>query len=57
MICMLKVINYCLRMYLKILEINALKYMNLIQFIFHLHQGYHDKPIFFKKRTKIRIID
>ena len=26
--------------------------MNLIQLIFHLHQGYHDRPIFFKKKEK-----
>ena len=37
MICMLKVIHYCLQMYLKILEANVLKYMNHILLIFYLH--------------------
>ena len=29
--------NYCLQMYLKTLEINVLKYMNLILLTFYLH--------------------
>ena len=35
MICMFKVIHYYLQMYLKILETNVLKYMNLIPLIFY----------------------
>ena len=34
---MLKVVRYCLKMYLKILEISVLKYMNLILYILCLH--------------------
>ena len=34
MICMFKVIHYYLQIYLRILEINALKYMSLILLIF-----------------------
>ena len=34
---MFKVIHYDLQMYLKTLEINVLKYMNLILHIFYLH--------------------
>ena len=37
MICMFKVIHYYLQMYWKTLEINALKYMNLILLIFYQH--------------------
>ena len=33
---MFKVIHYCLQMYLEILEINVLKYMDLILLIFSL---------------------
>ena len=36
-ICMFRVIHYCLQMYLRILEINALKHINLILLIFCLH--------------------
>ena len=43
MIYMFKVIHYCLQMYLKTLEINALKYANLIVLIFYLHLDYHGK--------------
>ena len=35
---MFKVINYCLQMYLKTLEISVLKYRNLILLIFFMHQ-------------------
>ena len=38
MTCIFKVIYYCLQMYWKTLDINLLKYMNLIQLIFCLHQ-------------------
>ena len=38
MACMFKMIHYCLQMYLKTLETNLLKYMNLILLIFYLHQ-------------------
>ena len=38
MTCMLKVIHYCLQMYLKTLEISVLKYINLILLIFCLHR-------------------
>ena len=38
MTCMLKVIQYCLPMYLKTLETSALKYLDLIPLIFCLHQ-------------------
>ena len=31
-----QVINYCFQMYFKILEINVLKYMSLILFIFYV---------------------
>ena len=34
MICMFNVIHYYLQMYLRILDINALKYLSLIQLIF-----------------------
>ena len=37
MICMFKLINYCLRMFLKNLETNALQYMDLILLILYLH--------------------
>ena len=37
MIYMFEVIHYYLQMYLRILEINALKYMSLILLIFCLH--------------------
>ena len=37
MICIFKVIHYYLQMYLKILETNVLKYMNLNLFIFYQH--------------------
>ena len=39
MIYMFKVIHYCLHMYLKTLEPNVLKYMNLILLIFYLQLG------------------
>ena len=39
MICIFKVIHYDQQMYLKILEICALKYMNLTLLCFLLHQG------------------
>ena len=35
---MFKAIHYCLQMYLKILKISVLKYVNLILLIFCLHQ-------------------
>ena len=35
--------DYCLQMSLKILEINVLKYMNLILLIFYLHLYQHGK--------------
>ena len=38
MTCMFKMIHYCLQMYLKTLETNLWKYMNLILLIFYLHQ-------------------
>ena len=38
MICMFNVIHYCLRIFLKTLEISVLKYMNLMLLIFCLHQ-------------------
>ena len=37
MICMFKVIHYCLQMFLKILETCVLRYINLILIIFYLH--------------------
>ena len=37
MICMFKVIHYCLKMFLEILETCVLKYINLILTIFYLH--------------------
>ena len=37
MICMFSVIHYYLQMYLRILDINALKYLSLIQLIFCMH--------------------
>ena len=37
MICRFKVIHYYLQSYLKILETNVLKYMNLILLIFYQH--------------------
>ena len=40
MICMFNAIHYCLQMCLKILEINLLKYMDLILAIFYLDQDY-----------------
>ena len=43
MTCMLKVIHYCLQMYLKTLEISVLKYMDLILLISCLHQDQHGK--------------
>ena len=30
--------------------------MNLIQLIFHLHQGYHDRPIFLKKEKELGLL-
>ena len=36
--CMFKVIHYHFQIFLRILEINVLKYMNLILLIFYLHQ-------------------
>ena len=45
MIYMFKVIHYCLQMYLKILEINLLKYMNLILLIVYLHLGQHGNHV------------
>ena len=36
--CIFKVIHDCLHMYLKTVETNVLKYMNLILLIFYLHQ-------------------
>ena len=37
MICVFKVITYCLQIYLRILEINLLKYMSFILLILYLH--------------------
>ena len=37
MICVFNVIHYYLQMYLRILDINALKYLSLIQLIFCMH--------------------
>ena len=45
MIYMFKVIHYCLQMYLKILEISVLRYLNLILYILCLHQDQHSKLI------------
>ena len=36
--CMFKVIHYHFQIFLRILEINVLKYMTLILLIFYLHQ-------------------
>ena len=36
--CMFKVIHYHFQIFLRILEINILKYMNVILLIFYLHQ-------------------
>ena len=45
MIYMLKLIHYFMQMYLKTLEINLSKYMNLILHIFYLHLDYHGKLV------------
>ena len=42
---MFKVIHYCLQIYLKILEISVLRYLNLILYILCLHQDQHSKLI------------
>ena len=39
MICTFKAIHYCLQMYLKILQINALEFMKLILLTFYAHQA------------------
>ena len=50
MICMFKVICYCLQMCLKTLEINVLKYKNLIQLISYLLQDWLGKLVLKKKQ-------
>ena len=52
---MFKIIRYYLLMYLKILEINALKYINMIQLIFYLHLDYSMASLLKENRNKIRI--
>ena len=42
---MFKVIHYCLQIYLKILEISVLRYLNLILYILCLDQDQHSKLI------------
>ena len=56
MICMFKLIYYCLRMFLKNLETNALKYMDLI-FLFFICTWISMASMFKKDRSKIRIIN
>ena len=50
---MLKLIHYCLLMYLKILEICVLEYMNLILLIVYLHLDSLANPAF--KNTGIKL--
>ena len=50
MICMFKLIRFCLQMSLRNLEKNALKYMDLILHIFILHLDWHSKHV--QKRQK-----
>ena len=44
-ICICKVMHYCLQMFLKILETHVLKYMNSILLIFYHHPDWHDKLV------------
>ena len=57
MVCMFKVIHYYVQIYLKTLEMNVLKYMNLILLIFYLHLARIRMARMFKEnRNKIRTI-
>ena len=53
MICKFRVIHYYLQMYLKTLEINVLKYFNLILLIFYLHQDWDGKHVQRKKELEL----
>ena len=55
MTCMSKVLHYFLQVYLKTLETNALKYMNLILLIFCLHLDYLDKLVFKKAEVELEL--
>ena len=55
-VCIFKAIFYYLQVYLRTLEINALKYMSLIQLIF-ICIGISMESMFKKDRNKIRIMD
>ena len=56
MTCMSKVLHYFLQVYLKTLETNALKYMNLILLIFCLHLDYLDKLVFKKAEVELELL-
>ena len=53
---MSKVLHHFLQVYLKTLETNALKYMNLILLIFCLHLDYLDKLVFKKAEVELELL-
>ena len=53
---MFKRMHYCLQIYLKTLEINVLKYMNLILYILCLHQDQHGKLVLKMTGVKLELI-
>ena len=56
MTCMLKVIQYCLPMYLKTLETSALKYLDLIPLIFLSAPGLVWQASFKKTGVKLELL-
>ena len=56
MTCMFKVIHYSLQMYLKTLETNVLKYMNLTLLIFLSEPGLAWQACFKKTKVKLELL-
>ena len=56
MLYMFRVVHCYLQIYFKILEMNVLKYMNLILLIFYLHQYWHGKHVSKKAGIELELL-
>ena len=56
MICLFKVIHYCLQMYLKMLETSVLKYTNLVLLIFLSAPGLAWQACLRKTRVELELL-
>ena len=56
MICLFKVIHYCLQMYLKTLETSVLKYTNLVLLIFLSAPGLAWQACLRKTRVELELL-